>query len=324
MKMRKSIAIREAKDEAGLPETLVTLNLVGAYNGILYIASEEKGTGNIFVYNYSLEENAVKRKIVIEKGSWPTSWTQDDNLLFLGTRSGNLAAIDMENFKEVGNLKNKNCIDCIAVDEDVYFGVNGHGISRADKGLSAVKDTYAEKEKWQSEDGERELLPNASALAFFDNSLCVFYFCNGRDPCLGETPIGGLVELLDKDMKSLTGRRLIKDVVQHAVRYNDKIVFATADERNGWIPQGTGELFLLNPSDLSYESITELPAAVRSLYKDGDNFLAGLKDGQVFKVDQEGLKKKLCSQTHRVSGIVVQDKQIYVGYQNGVIEVLDK
>jgi hypothetical protein len=305
-KMNDTINVRDAKNQSKLPKKMRKLHLLGSYQGTLYIGSEcANRFSDTIIYGYSLHDNAIRDSVKLKGGAWPESWTQKENLLFVGTRSGNVAAIDMSNCKQVGHLRGLgNCIDAIAVDEAVYFGVNGKGLYKSDIGLSGTK--------------KREKKHVVSALALREDKLFAFYFSNGNDPILDGSPAGGLVEILDKDLEVLSEKNGTPYAVTQAININQGLRFSTRDVSNGWIEEGSGDLYELDPSDLSYKHLMRFPSAVNILRGDQEALLAGLKNGQIQRIEDK--KKRVCaSQEYEVTGLAICEEAIYVGSPRGQI-----
>jgi len=297
------IKVRDAKKQSLLPAKLRDMKLLGSYQGKLYLGSEYNSSDTI-IFGYSISDDAIIGAIKLNRGAWPESWTQKDNLLFVGTRFGDLTAVDMETCEEVGRLENLgNAVDSIAVNGHVYFGVNGKGLYKSDTGL-----TRKTKEKKEHV---------VSALTLREGKLFAFYFSNGNDPLLDGGPAGGLVEVLDENLKVLSKRNGTPYAVTQAINTEQGLRFSTRDTSNGWIQDGEGGLHSLQP-DLSDELLLEFPAAVNILRKLKGTLYAGLKNGTVFKIEG-GEKREVSSQRHGVTGLVSEGENIYIGSPNGKI-----
>ena len=212
----------------------------------------------------------------------------------------------MKTGKEVGRLKNLgNSIDALAVDGSVYFGVNGQGIYRSDLGLgkpTKMKKPYV-----------------VSALTLRKGKLFAFYFSNGNDPFLDDSPAGGLVEILDENLSVISKRNGTPYAITQALNTQKGIRFSTRDTSNGWIEGGEGQLYSLNHSNLSDNLLLDFPAAVNILREGREGIiLAGLKNGIVYAIDGKR-KRPVFSQEYEVAGIATEGRNIYVGSPNGEI-----
>ncbi|MBD3253079.1 hypothetical protein GF386_05070 [Candidatus Pacearchaeota archaeon] len=307
MSRNQRIRIREAENKSSLPDRLRNMRLMGFYHGNLYLGAESTGViSDTFIFGYSIPDNFITGMVRLERGAWPSSWTQKDNLLFVGTRFGIITAVDMDDCDEVGRLNNMgNSIDAIAVNGAVYFGVNGKGLFKSDTGLTSPSCI-----------GKGHVV---SALALDKDRLFAFYFSNGNDPFLDEGPAGGLVEVLDSNLSVQSERDGTPYAVTQAVTTEQGLRFSTRNTTNASIPFGTGELYSLNQSDLSDEFLLEFPAAVNVLRELRQGILlAGLRDGQVYEV--KGNERRLInSQEHGVAGLASEDDIIYIGSPVGEI-----
>ncbi len=309
MSNHQTIRVRDAKNQSTLPDKLRNMKLLGSYQGNLYLGSEcgDEILLDTLIFGYSVKDNTITGLVRLRHGAWPESWTQKDNLLIVGTRFGKLTAIDMENCKEVGHLENLgNAIDAIAINGQVYFGVNGQGLYKSDVGL--VKPAIEKKKEHV-----------VSALAVRDDKLFAFYFSNGNDPVLDGSPAGGLVEVLDKNLEVLSKRSGTPYSVTQAINTTQGLRFSTRNTSNSLVEGGEGGLYLLNHSNLSDNLLLEFPAAVNIL-REGQQgvILAGLKNGQVYEI--EGKKRRvISSQEYGVTGLASQGKKIYAGSPNGEI-----
>ena len=328
-----AIKLREAKNSELLPPRLEGMWLVGVHGGTIYLASKIKEQEfqlfeDIFIYGFSVGDNRIVGGIEIKKGSWPESWAQKDDMLYIGTRSGHVVAVDLKTGKQIRQLKYRNGIDSIAVNNNVYFGVNGDGIHRASRRL-ASKGHYVKGEEWKSKidgkDCDRSSIPVTSAMTFFNGSLYAFCFSNGRDPFLGESPCGGLVEILDKDLQPLSERKLSPAAVCHAVSDEAGVYFATRDTRNGNFRFGEGEFYLLNPKTLEYKEIIRGLVAVSSLTNNPNQFILGFQNGTVIGVDRRGhsetlYQSSLIDQTP-TNGAAVIDGKVYIARPGKLVQV---
>ena len=307
MSETQTIRVRDAKNQSILPDKLKDMNLLGVYQGNIYLGSECAGDcSDTLVFGYSIADNAIIGAVRLKGGAWPTSWAQKDNLLFVGTRWGRLTAVDMGKCREVGHLNNLgNAIDSIAVNGQVYFGANGYGLCRSDIGLART----AKEKKEQV----------VSALTLRDGRLFAFYFSNGNDPVLDGSPAGGLVEVLNENLEVLSKRNGTPYAVTQAINTVRGLKFSTRNISNGWIENGEGALYSLVPSDLSDAVLLELPAAVNILIEGQRGvLLAGLKNGQVYKI--EGKRKRVIhSQGYEITGLASEGGEIYIGSPNGEI-----
>ena len=322
--------IRKAKNASELPVKLRDSWLLGACDDTLFLASQVKKEKfelfeDIFVYGYSLEGDRISAGITIKGGGWPESWKQQNNILYLGTRWGNIVVIDMLTGNKTRQQKFDNLIDALAVNSYVFAGVNGSGVVRLDRELKSNPSFYAlEEEVAHTIDGKRcyeKHLPVTSAITIFNNNVYLFHFSNGGDPFLGDSCCGGLVEVLDEGLKPVLERKLIPCGVRNAVADGENIYFATADTSNGWIPAGEGDLYSLNPKNLDYHHIQgDFAAIVSMARRDGETVL-GLKDGVVFALRDNGSSKILHQQETPVNGILVKDKKIYVAKPGVIVEI---
>lgn len=318
-----TIRIRDASHQDALPDKLKGLFLLGSHQGTLYLGSEcrhenWRAASDTIIFGYSLADHAITGSVRLQAGGgWPASWATNGQLLLVGTRNGHVAAIDMAACKEVGRLGPLgNNIDSIAANGAVYFGVNGRGIHKSDLGLSGV-------EKQEKKDNV------ASAFTFAGNNLLAFYFSNGNDPLLDGSPQGGLVEVLDKDLNVLSRANGTPYAVTQAISSSGRIRFSTRAEYTpdiGYTEGGRGELYELNPSDLSFRRVLAFSSGVNVLAEGLDGMLlAGLRDGKLHIVDTR--KSRVFVSTvsfpNEVTGAAVHDGKYYVvSKQGGVIGVL--
>ena len=308
MPKNQTVRIRDAKNQTILPDKLRNMKLLGSHDGVLYLGSEcgDEALSDTLIFGYSIKDNAIIGSVRLKRGAWPESWTQKDNLLFVGTRFGEITAVDMDKCREVGRLRNLgNSIDAIAVNGEVYFSVNGQGLYKSDIGLK--KPIIKQKKEHV-----------VSALTLKDNKLFAFYFSNGNDPILDGSPAGGLVEVLDENLEVLSKRNGTPYAVTQVINTTNGLRFSTRDTSNGWIEQGQGGLYSL-ASDLSDSHLAEFPSAVNVLRQGLDKaVLAGLKNGQVYEINNKKRRVKH-SQEYEVTGLVSHDREFFVGSPNGEI-----
>lgn len=307
MEENEKIDLRLAKNHSQLPEKLRKSYLLGAYQGNLYVGSEiGESSNDLIIFGYSVKEDSIIGSVKLKGSAYPTSWAQKNNFLYVGTRFGNIVTLDMTSCQEVCRSRHfGNSIDAIAVNGEVYFGVNGFGIHKSDVGLSGIEMVTRKNV--------------VSALALKDDKVYSFYFSNGNDPLLDGSPSGGLIEVLDKNLNLLSERNGTPYAVTQAINSGEEIIISTADVSNGWIPQGSGELYELNQSDLSTRRLANFSSAVNVLRQgQGGAVLAGLKNG-VTKAVKDKREITISSQEEEVTGIVVGKNEFYVGGPRGTI-----
>ena len=317
--------IRKAENASKLPEKLKDSWLLGIHEDILFLAStmdKSELSDDMFVYGYSLG-NRITSCMTIKDSAWPESWTQQGNTLYVGTRNGKIVAIDMKAGRIIGQQKFNNSIDAIAANNQVFAGVNGRGVVKLKRDLKSEAKFYiASEEIVHAGDTEKyQHLPVTSAITIFNDNIFLFHFSNGKDPCLGDTGCGGLVEVLKRDLKSQTERKLIPYAVKHAVADEEGIYFATSDESNGWIPEGQGDLYSLNPQNLAYHHVRGEFAAVTSMARYKGKTLLGLKNGVLASVGDSEKTVCLHNQQTAIKGIVIKNDKIYVSAPGKIIEL---
>jgi len=304
--MTKTITIDEAKNRNRLGDDLKELKLLGSYNGKLFFGCENgDGAFTTLIFDYSLRDKEVGEPVRIRDGSWPESWAQKGKMLFVGTRFGYVSAIDMETCRERASTRMDNSIDAIAVNGNVYFGVNGKGIYKSDDGF--------EKKAWKNKKNV------VSAITPFDDKLAVFYFSNGNDPYLDGSQSGGIVEILDQNLEVLRSKGDIPYAVTQAVTCGGKIFFTTRETGNGNVPNGDGGLYELNPRSLKHHQIRDFSAAVNILRMGNDGTLfIGLKDGRLIE-RYERKEKVLRVQEYPITGVAFAGKYVYASSSDGEV-----
>lgn len=353
----EEIRIREVLGGSDLPERLGELKLMGSYLGKLILSTQDLTSHlkeDSLILTYSTNENRINERFRIKKGGGISSASQQGSTLYLGTRWGQVLSIDMASGKKIEETERfGNNIDCLTANGAVYFGVNGRGVCKSDLGLKTLVDKegndpkgnklkiikvgnifntqgegeMSEEDRENLRDFSENIPPRpkvASAMASYQGKIITFYFSNGNDPLLGEGPAGGLVEIIDKDLNSIKLKNGTPYAVGHAISKDDKIFFATRDESNGWIQNGSGEIYSLDPETLKHNVICNFPASVRCLHQGKEDMLVGLKDGTLKEVDTEGKSRTLFyhGDGSSISGIAVEDNRIYVAHPKGRITIL--
>lgn len=319
--MNQLIRIGEARNGAMLPKELERYTLLGCYQGTLCIGSYNNSVNETVVFGYSVTSNAITGIVRLANGCWPTSWVQKNNLLYVGTRYGYLSAIDLDSFRETARQENLgNAIDAIAVNQAVYFGVNGRGLWKSAIDLTQAVPIGGRSEKG----GERKRMFIVSALALAEDNLFVFYASNGNDPLLDGGPAGGLVEVLNESIKTVVERNGTPYGVTGAIVAPQGFMISTQSPADIIHPHGEGCLYELNPSDLSVRCLMEFPASVNTLACGFDGaVLAGLRDGQVYSI-KNNKGRVIASQTGGVAGIVVVHNEYFIGSHRGEISRIRK